>query len=34
MRIILLPGPEALLGKNEVDWIYNAVTENEEAIAD
>jgi hypothetical protein len=34
MRIIILPGPEALLGKDEVDWIYNAVMENEKAIAD
>ena len=34
MRIILLPGPEALLGKDEVDWIYNAVMENEKAITD
>jgi len=33
MRIIL-PGPEALLGKDEVDWIYNTVMENEKAIAD
>lgn len=34
MRIIILPGPEALLGKDEADWIYNAVMENEKAIAD
>ena len=34
MRIIILPGPEALLEKDEVDWIYNAVMENENAIAD
>jgi hypothetical protein len=34
VRIIILPGPEALLGKDEVDWIYNAVMENEKAIAD
>ena len=34
MRIIILPGPEALLGKDEVNWIYNAVMENEKAIAD
>jgi len=34
MRIIILPGPEALLGKDEVDWIYNAVGEIEKAIAD
>ena len=34
MRILILPGPEALLGKDEVDWIYNAVMENEKAIAD
>jgi hypothetical protein len=34
MRIIILPGPEALLGKDEVDWIYNAVMENEKAIVD
>ena len=33
MRIIILPGPEALLGKDEVDWIYNAVMENEKGIA-
>ena len=34
MRILILPGPQALLGKDEVDWIYNAVMENEKAIAD
>ena len=34
MRIILLPGPEALLGKDEVDSIYNIVMEYEKAIAD
>jgi hypothetical protein len=34
MRIIILPGPEALLEKDEIDWIYNAVMENEKAIAD
>src|ERR687885_1425895 len=34
MRILILPGPEALLGKDEADWIYNAVMENEKAIAD
>ena len=34
MRIIILPGPEALLWKDEVDYIYNAVMENEKAIAD
>jgi hypothetical protein len=27
MRIIILPGPEALLGKDEIDWICNAVME-------
>ena len=34
MGIIILPGSEVLLGKDEVDWIYNAVMENEKAIAD
>ena len=34
MRIIILPGPEALLGKDEVDWIYNTVMGNEKAIVD
>jgi hypothetical protein len=34
MRIIILPGPEAFLGRDEVDWIYNAVMENEKAIVD
>ena len=30
----MLPGPEALLGKDVVDWIYDTVKENEKAIVD
>lgn len=34
MNILILPGVETLLSKQEVDWIHKAVPGNEEVLAD